>query len=609
MDRQTPAARLRALARWLVRQAVDIFAAVTGFYYSKKFAVLTRRLGRPPAGQHLTSRGFVALEIDGLSHQHLRQAIDDGHMPYLASQVRHGRLLLARWRCGLPSTTPAAQAGILFGNNYDIPGFRWYEKDSGLSVVPKLPAFTKLLQDRIPDRQPGILRAGSSLFNMFDGDASLSLFTLSALNRQRFFASSRGLGFFLLFLLNPLRTVKLLLLSFWEYASDVAQRTAGRLRGERRLPFQGIFPLLRVASNVVFRELQTFAVLMDIYRGAPAIYTTYYSFDELAHHYGLDSWPTRHALRELDKRLRQIDRLRRARLSREYDLFVLADHGQTAAEPFSRRYGQTLGQFIRGCLGGSLILQEHSGDEQQSVFQAHYLLQELQGVESQLAEPLAIAARRIRELVTEQATISDEEPPLNLGRRSDVVVKNSGSLAHIYFSVSSARLQVSEISALFPDLVVTLASHPGVWLVAGVEGDDVLVFSRDGTLTLRGEEVLSAAGADPLQCLPEPEQARRELATIARYPHAGDLILLGRYDPESDTVVCFEDQWASHGGLGGPQDYPFMVYPPHLGWDLSRVGNARELYAFFAAAYLDGEAPAAPEPAAQPAVPAAGARP
>ncbi len=595
MDRQVPA-RLRSLILWLVRQVVDIFAALSGFYYSKKFAMLTGRLGLAKAQGNARTRGFVAIEIDGLSHDHLQRALEEGYMPYLASQVRQGRLQISRWRCGLPSTTPAAQAGILFGNNYDIPAFRWYEKDKGISVVCKLPTMTKMLQDRVTGHNPGILRGGSSYFNMFDGDASLSLLTLSALNRERLFASTRGLGFLLLFMLNPIRAAKVILLSIWEYGSDAVQRVSGHLRGEKRLPFQGIFPLLRVVTNVIFRDVQTFAVLMDIYRGAPAIYTTYYSYDEIAHHYGFDSRPTHLALRALDRRLQQIDRLRRARLTREYDLFVLADHGQTDSEPFSERYGQTLGQYINGCLGNGLVLHEQSGDEQQSVFQAHYLLQEMEGVESRLAEPLGIIARRVREVVSERIRITEDEPPWNLQRRGSIVVKNSGSLAHVYFGVSNARLKISEISAFFPDLVVTLAGHPGIWLVIGVEGPDVLVFSREGVLALRDGRVHSAEGADPLQCLPEPEPARRELETLARYPHAGDLILLGRYDPATNTVICFEDQWASHGGLGGPQDYPFMAFSPHLGWDLSTVCNAREIYPFFARTYL--KLPAiAPEPA------------
>ena len=602
MDWWKPFRDLRELLLWVIRQAVDIFAAISGFYYSKKFAMLTSRLGQPPASGSTEERGFIVLEIDGLSHAHLQQAIEGGHMPYLASQLRRGRLEVARWRCGLPSTTPASQAGILFGNNYDIPGFRWFEKEQALSVVCKLPASTKMLQDRISGRQPGLLRGGSSFFNMFDGDASLSLFTLSALNRKRLFATGRGLGFLLLFILNPLRTLRVILLSVWEYGSDLVERALGHLRGEQRLPFQGIFPLLRTVTNVTFCEIQTFAVLMDIYRGAPSIYTTYYSYDEVAHHYGLDSRPARRALRELDGRLRQIDRLRRARLTREYDLFVLADHGQTASEPFSQRYGQSLGQFIRRCLGSGLLLQEQVGDEQQSVFQAQYLLQELKGVEGRLAEPLAIIARRIHGLVSERVRITEEEPQWNLGRRSDVVVRNSGSLAHVYFNVSTARLRISEISALFPDLVVTLASHPGIWFVMGIEGQDVLLFSREGVLTLRDGRVLSAEGSDPLQCLPEPDNAMRELVNLAHYPHSGDLILLGRYDPQTETVVCFEDQWASHGGLGGAQDYPFVVHPPHLPWDLSQVCNAREIYSFFAKTYLKTPA-SRPEASLEPAAP------
>ncbi|MDI7274676.1 MAG: alkaline phosphatase family protein [Anaerolineae bacterium] len=587
MDRHKPMRRLRGLLLWIARQAVDVFAALSGFYYSRKFAMLTSRFGRPAVQVDGTARGFIVLEIDGLSYDHLLSAVENRQMPYLAGQLRRGRLKLARWRCGLPSTTPAAQAGLLFGRNYDIPAFRWYEKESALSVVCKLPASSKLLQDRVAGRQPGILRGGSSYFNMFDGDASVSLFTLSALNRDRLFATSRGIGYFLLFLLNPFRSVKLLLLSAWEYTSDVADRMLGRLRGEHRLPFQGIFPLLRVVSNVIFREMQTFAVLMDIYRGVPSIYTTYYSYDEIAHHYGLDSRPVRRALRELDKRVRQIDRLRRARLTRDYDLIILADHGQTASEPFSQRYGRSLGQFIRACIGGGLVLQEHSGDEQHSVFQAQYLLQELQGIEAKLGEPLAHIARRVRDLVTRRVYVTEAEPAWNLMRRGDVVVKDSGSLAHVYFNVSTSRLRISEVTALFPDLVVTLASHPGIWMVVGTEGDEVLVFSREGVLSLAPDgRVRSCEGSDPLQCLREPEHARRELASLAHYPHSGDLILLGRYDPETGTVVCFEDQWASHGGLGGPQDYPFIIYPQHLPWEPEAVGNAREMYAFFARTYL-----------------------
>ena len=54
---------------------------------------------------------------------------------------------------------------------------------------------------------------------------------------------------------------------------------------------------------------------------------------------------------------------------------------------------------------------------------------------------------------------------------------------------------------------------------------------------------------------------------------------------EAGTVVTFEDQTATHGGIGGPQDYPFFLTPPGAPLDLSGVTDARQLYPYFMARY------------------------
>ena len=56
-----------------------------------------------------------------------------------------------------------------------------------------------------------------------------------------------------------------------------------------------------------------------------------------------------------------------------------------------------------------------------------------------------------------------------------------------------------------------------------------------------------------------------------------------RYDPELDEVAAFEDQVSSHGGLGGPQTHPFLLYPA----ELSRAGRAD--------LHVRGDAPGAQE--------------
>ena len=53
-------------------------------------------------------------------------------------------------------------------------------------------------------------------------------------------------------------------------------------------------------------------------------------------------------------------------------------------------------------------------------------------------------------------------------------------------------------------------------------------------------------------------------------------------------MICFENQVASHGGLGGPQDYPFIMYPGELNLDLEEVTNAKDLYPHFAAYLTQG---------------------
>lgn len=43
------------------------------------------------------------------------------------------------------------------------------------------------------------------------------------------------------------------------------------------------------------------------------------------------------------------------------------------------------------------------------------------------------------------------------------------------------------------------------------------------------------------------------------------------YDPEKDEVAAFEELIGSHGGLGGCQSRPFIMYPSN--WNLGNEKN------------------------------------
>jgi hypothetical protein len=492
------------------------------------------------------------------------------------------QFVLSRWRCGLPNSTPAAQAGIMLGDNEGIPAFRWYEKSTRRSVVCKLPATVAFLEEKAARGRPGILSSGSSYVNFYDAGATSSLFTATGLQPRRLFQGVRGAGLVALFFLNPLRVLRILYLSLKEYVTDGLQRLSSRLKGQSYLPVLGIFPFLRVFSHVIFREIETFAVLLDIYRGVPAIYATYFGYDEIAHHFGVTSRASLQALHDIDRCIGQIDRLRRVELSRAYVLCVLSDHGLTPSEPFTERFGRSLGEYISEQLGDSIYLVEHAEGEHEHMFQARYLLDELRAIERNLGPAAGKVARRIRFLVARRLRQARELPEWDVKRQQDVVVKSSGSMAHVYFNISQQPMDLSEISAAFPGLVVKLLAHEGIWLVVAREGEQTLIMAQDGILTVDGGGQPYGEGTHPLQRLPDPSHAAGQIRRIAHFAQSGDLILFGAYDPADGRVVCFERQWASHGGLGGPQDHPFIIYPRHLNWDLSGVCNSLDLYPFFA---------------------------
>src|SRR5437868_9635269 len=137
----------------------------------------------------------------------------------------------------------------------------------------------------------------------------------------------------LLVALPPIRAAIIVLYSVLEWLREEWERTVGEL-ARKRTHSEGLFPFVRILSNVVVRELQTMAILLDVYLGVPVIYSTFMQYDELGHHFGPSSWQALRDLRRTDARIREIRRMMEARGGREYDLVLLSDHGMTPSASY-----------------------------------------------------------------------------------------------------------------------------------------------------------------------------------------------------------------------------------------------------------------------------------
>ena len=130
----------------------------------------------------------------------------------------------------------------------------------------------------------------------------------------------------------------------WTAAARQKRRDV-RPRGHRG----GIYPFLRGAMCVFVRDLIVYSVLTDMMRGRPAVYATFASYDEVAHHSGLERADTFEALRKLDQQFARIERAR-SYAPRPYELVVLSDHGQTQGATFKQRHGYGLDELVERSL-------------------------------------------------------------------------------------------------------------------------------------------------------------------------------------------------------------------------------------------------------------------
>src|SRR6476659_6724640 len=321
------------------------------WYYAVKYRPF-RREKRPHDGR----RGLIMLQIDALAYADLRRAMELGFTPTLSRLVNEDGFTLRRWFCGLPSATPYCQAGIFHGENSGIPAFRFFDKAARRVVTCNAPDGVQYIRDRITT--PGALAGGSSYVNLMDGDAQTVAFTVATREKMSVYQRLGGKRMAVLIMLHPIRVARMLVQSVFEYLLEEWERLRGEL-ARRVTHSEGIFPFIRILSNVIIRELQTMAILLDVYLGVPVIYSTFMQYDELAHHFGPSSKQALADLRRTDSRISEIWRMVRLAGGRQYDIVILSDHGMTPARSYRVRFGESLGATVENILDGD-VLSSHS---------------------------------------------------------------------------------------------------------------------------------------------------------------------------------------------------------------------------------------------------------
>ena len=470
--------------------------------------------------------GIVYLEIDGLALPVLRRAMRDGNAPNMARWARDTHRL-AEWETDLSSQTGASQAGILLGSNEDISAFRWVEKETATLMTCSAPPDCAEIERRRATGIGLLVDGGASRGNLLSGEADDVILTVSRIEAEK--KSNPG---YRAFFANGDNATRTLVLFGWEVVLEwTAALRAIRRDVQPRGHRGGIYPLMRGALCVFVRDLIVSGVLTDIMRGRPAIYATFSSYDEVAHHSGLERADTLEALRKLDDKFGHIEMALRY-APRPYEIVVLSDHGQTQGATFKQRNGYGLDELVERSIARGDVASIEGGDEQSSMVGNAF----------------------------SEATGKDQKRAKNDVSDRDVVVLGSGNLGLIYLMEERRRLTMEEIDERHPELVPALRNHPHVgWLLVRSSEHGAVALGANGTHYLAQGRV---EGDDPLAHF--SPHAPQHLLRTDGFEHVGDIMVGSFYDPDLDEGCAFEELISFHGGIGGLQTRPFILHPTHL---------------------------------------------
>ncbi len=323
---------------------------------ARQLRIVRRRARRVREENRTDVPGVILFEIDGLAEPILRKALAEGHAPVMKRWLEDGSHRLMGWECDLSSQTGASQAGLLLGSNEDMPAFRWYEKETGQTMVSNHGKDAVEIERRRSDGGGLLAVGGASRGNMFSGDAPRCSATMSVLRDRERSGSKEYFAYFG----DPFALTRTFARYFWDVFLERRAARRQRKAGEEHIDRGGLYPWMRGAITVVMRDLNVASLMGDIVEGVPVVYSTFVGYDEVAHHSGIEQPDAFAVLKQHDAQLARLESAVE-QAPRPYHLVVLSDHGQTQGRPFRQRYDIELPDLVKGALAHGEVFAPDGG--------------------------------------------------------------------------------------------------------------------------------------------------------------------------------------------------------------------------------------------------------
>jgi len=483
--------------------------------------------------------GVILIQIDGLSKRRLDEALEDGRMPFLRSLIEEEGHRLRAMYCGMPSTTPAAQVELFYGVRTAVPGFGFFDKETGAPVrMLEQPAAIREQSRLEEEGETPLLDGGSAYGNIYDGGADEAHVCVSTLGRWALRGEIHPFQKIAVLLLYIPSVGRAIIAFFFELALTLIDAFRAGFRNKSLPEEMGAVPA-RVGSCVVMRESTVIGCAIDAERGLPIIQANLIGYDKQAHHRGPDSRVANWTLRGVDRSIRRIARAGETSPVRHYQLWVYSDHGQEKVDPFETVRGERIGVAVRR-VAESLGLPARLPDSPRT-----------DDSEARKARPGDDGAPADKALIEEDTLVKvalpSEQTP-DASWTDGLRVVQSGPIAHVYLS---ERLDDDTLRRFAGEIV----EDAGAPVALARLDSGVRAFTPNGEVD---------ALASPREWLgsehPFAEAVGEDVERIVDHPNAGAIVLFG-WRPEQEESLSFALEQGAHGGPGAEETTAFLLAP------------------------------------------------
>lgn len=505
--------------------------------------------------------GLVLIQIDGLSKNHLENAIRKNEMPFLKGLLNNERYRLHPLYTGLPSSTPAVQGELFYGVKQIVPAFSYFDKENQQTFTMFDSKNVLTVEERLKNQGQGLLDGGSSYCNIYEGGARESHFCASSLGISRIWKDVNIFKMAILIFTHFLSIVRMIFLSVLELVLALIEFFHGVLLKNNILKELKFVPT-RVVISILLRELITLGTKIDIARGLPIIHLNFVGYDEQAHRRGPSSRFAYWALKGIDLSIADIYKNAIRSSRRNYDVWIYSDHGQQDTISYQSQYGKTIQEavsqayetLLQNNLEFETVDQNYSKDSagalntsSNSHFfeEGHINYSEIRnlpirrGVQYHRAR--YIGSRFIRDLLVGH----------DLNFNSAIKVTAIGPTGNIYLPEELDSDQKSR----FARLLVESARVPLV--LQPQENGTVFAWTKDGEFVIP-DQAESILGKDH----PYLKDVTDDLIRLCHHPSAGDYTISGWRINEKP--ISFPVENGAHAGPGVEETNAFALLPKDI---------------------------------------------